>query len=482
MIDYIIVFLYLAITLVAGLMSGRGIKDMKDYSVADRNYPTSVLVATVTATVIGAENILAMSQRVFESGIVYIIVCMALPLEKLMIAKWIAPKIGRFQHMLSVGDIMGSLYGRVGKMATGLSGFMLSIGFVGAQVCAIGYFCQFFFGLPSFMGVVIGASIVIVYSAVGGIRAVTYTDVIQFMVLLVTIPIMSNVALDIAGGYGGLSLGLPREHLSIMPHDRTVAHYVTLFILFSIPFLDPAFMQRMLMSRNTHQIELSLKLTAVIQFIFYTIVGVLGLAALVVAPHIDAKNVVPYLINNVLPSGVKGLTVAGMLAVIMSTADSYLNAGSVAFIHDFLKPLCGNKITGKQELLLARMTVVVMGVASIVAALSKQCIMDIVLMFCNFWAPVVLVPLIAGIFGFQATKRAFIWSVISGVVTCLLWIRFMEPITGFDGLVPSIVANGLALFLVDRGNLKYTKIINHGYYQQPIKQTPEDAVVVDVSV
>lgn len=459
MIDLSIIIAYLLITIVVGFVKGRNVTTMKDFSVASYNYSTPVIVATISATLIGGETIFGITEKVYDEGLIYILACMALPLSTALLAFVLAPRFGRFHGMISVGDVMGSFYGKPGKVITGIAGVLLSVGYVGAQVSAIGYFCNYFLDIPYIVGILLGSGVVIAYSTLGGIRAVTATDVIQFGVLIIAIPMICNIGLNIVGGYNALLEALPQKHLSLSPRDINYFHYGGLFILFSIPFLDPAITQRILMTKDIRQASMVMKITALIELPFTVTVCVIALVAFSINPDLDSHLVAPYLINTILPEGIKGLCLAGMLAIIMSTADSYLNAASITIIHDVIKPLRKKAISDRQELNLTRISTFALGIFAIVAAVSFEGIMDIVISFCNFWGPVVLIPLVSGLFGYKASKTAFVAAAVAGVSTFLIWVFWCEGHLGVDSFMPSIAANaaiffGLNEYLKRKGSLK----------------------------
>ena len=125
-IDLTIIVLYLLVTLAVGLYQGRKISSMKDYAIADRNYATPVMVAAVFATWVGGESTLGMAEKIFSVGLVFIFIFFGSSLNKLSIAYLIAPRMKKFEGMISIGDMMESSYGRVGKIITGTAGTLFT--------------------------------------------------------------------------------------------------------------------------------------------------------------------------------------------------------------------------------------------------------------------------------------------------------------------------------------------------------------------
>ena len=294
------------------------------------------------------------------------------------------------------------------------------------------------------------------------------TDVIQFGVLLIAIPMICNVSLNTVGGYQALFEALPESHMTLIPEGESPWKYVGLVLTFSLPFLNPAITQRLLMSKNTKQMATAMKVSACIEIPFYWMLSVIGCVAVTLFPNIPSSHAIPTLIAEMLPLGLKGITIAGMMAVIMSTADSVLNAASVTFVHDILKPSMKNQMNSKLELKIAKFFSAIFGILSIIMALSFESVVDIIVNSFSVWGPVVVIPLYAVIFDIKANSKIFVKSVLAGVLTLITWKFFaLENYFGFEALVPSMLANGLTFFIcvwIDRKkNRKIcgAKIVTH---------------------
>jgi solute:Na+ symporter, SSS family len=431
MIDSIIIASYLAITLFIGIYAGRGIKTMRDFAIASKTYSTPIMVATISATLIGGESILGLSEEMYKYGIIYLVICIGFVLNSFIIAFFLSPHIVKFDYAISVGDIMHKHYGKFGRILTGAAGMVLAAGYIGGQISGMGFIFHSFFGLPHVYGIILGLGIVILYSSFGGIRAVTATDVIQFVILIVAVPMVCNVGLDMVGGFGQLIEKIPSSHLTLSPSGETPWHFVALFFLFLIPDLDPAFTQRVLMAKDVKQARNSMLITGCMELIFFILVMVISFTVLVMKPDLDPHLVVNYLIDTVLPTGIKGFVVAGMLAIIMSTADSYLNVAGISFVHDVVRPLRQTKLADKYELRLTRVSTLIIGVIALYGAINLESVMEIVLNFISFWALVIVVPLYAVIFNFKVDKRSIIACFMAYIITLFSW-KYIIPIYNID--------------------------------------------------
>ncbi len=449
-IDIAIIAFYLSITLAVGVYAGRHIHTMREFAIGNRNYSDIIMVSTIFGTWVGGGLTLGMSEKIFLVGIAFIFVCFGNTLNKILVALFIAPGASKFHDKISVGDIMQQDYGQVGKIIAGISATLYCVGSLTVQIGAFGYLFNFFFATPPLFGILVGFGIVVTYSFNGGIRAVALTDAIQFIVLIVAIPALANIALTKVGGYSGMIEALPASHLTLFPEETNPYKYFWLFIIFALPLLEPPMMQRILMARDVNQIKRSLYICSAIEIPFYIFIGCIGLVTYILAPDLQSNLTIPHLINIALPVGIKGFVVAGMLAILMSTADSHLNAASVAMVHDVIKPLTKSQMSGKAELWMAKLVTLVLGIFAVIAATMSSNLVDFILATWNCWSAVTVVPLFATLFGYRGTPHSFVICSIAGFSTFFVWqVCDIEGMFGVHSLLPSLAVNFIAFTAVN---------------------------------
>src|SRR5690606_16525402 len=168
-----------------------------------------IMVATMTATMIGSGLTLGFISSVFSTGIIYIFISLGNPISPLIVAQVFVSRIEKFSDCISIGDIMAKSFGKNARIITGICGALHCAAAVGAQISAIGFVVQYFLEVPYFAGVLIGCGTVIAYSTMGGVKAVTATDVLQFAVLIIAIPMVCNFALNTVCGFSALLEKVP---------------------------------------------------------------------------------------------------------------------------------------------------------------------------------------------------------------------------------------------------------------------------------
>lgn len=447
MIDLSIVILYLLGMLVIGVWQGRGIRDMEEYAVTKHKYSGLVMGVALSATILGGGSTVGIAEKVFSVGLIFVLAVVGQPINKLFIAHFVAPKMDRFRGMISAGDIMGSFYGKPGRVITGVVGGLMSVGLLGAQISALGYLFHYFLDVPYVYGVALGSGIVTIYTVTGGIKAVTMTDLFQFGILIIAIPMICGVSLYELGGWTKVLERVPSGHIFIAEDTGLMLRHIVLLLVFMIPLLNPAIIQRLLMTKNSKESVKGIMITACISLGFLVIAGFIGLIALATNPALEANLALPYLINTVLPVGLKGLAISGMLAVIMSTADSNLNVAGITIVHDVIKPLRRGELSEIGELRLTRLVTFALGAMGVVVCLFNKSIYDIILGSFMVWGPVVVVPFYAGLFGLNASTRTFLLSAIAGVSMWIVWDIVLKSNLGVNALIPSILANGVVFAL-----------------------------------
>jgi len=447
-VDNIIVILYLLIILFVGIWAGKGINSLTQFSVAGRSFKSMVIFATLSASFIGGGFSMGNAEKVFLFGIVNIFALWGFSLKEILVARFIAPRMAAYQSAISVGDIMGFHYGRTAKIITGIFSVIVCAGILGAQIGSIGYIFKVFLNIPQIYGIMIGCGIVIIYSTVGGMRSVVFTDVIQFIVLSVGIPLTFFIGLQKVGGISAVTAAAPLSHFTFPGGYKTILAFISLFLTFLLgETLVPPYVQRLLLSNNTRNIRNGTLWSGLFSIPFFAITGGIGLIALTLNPELNPNLSMPFVIKEVLPTGLRGLVIAGVISIVMSSADSFLNAASISCINDVVKPLSKTKINQQQELFAVRFINLFVGVISIIFAIKIKSILDILIYSYNFWSPIVLIPLVAAILGIKTPRKSFFAGAFAGIVGVVIWNFILDNPRGIDGLIIGILCNSSVFFL-----------------------------------
>jgi len=444
-IDIIIVISFLVINLIVGLYSGKSIKTIKEYAIGNRNFSTATIAATIVATWLSGASFTVTTTETYNNGLYFIIPGLGDAMSFFIISYLYAPRMAEFLGKLSVADAMGSIYGKHIRSITAVSGIFPAVGNVAMQFSILAALLNSWLGIPGIYAIAASSLIIITYSTFGGIKSVTFTDMIQFFAFGVVMPIIAFVIWSALPEAETVFNSINQHpsfnyHAVFDYHDPNFLNILFLFLFFMIPGIDSAVFQRISMARNTIQVSKSFIIAGffviICDLIVNTFIGVMLVADN--APPLDSGNVVPYIVNHYLTNGFKGLFIIGIMAMIMSTADSYINSSAVLFAYDISETM-NLKLTERKHLLFVRIAAFLIGIFALLLSLFLNNLLELVLATYSFYMPIVSVPLILAIFGFRSSSRAVLIGMTAGFIT-VMYFKFFSEI---DSIVPGMVANAI---------------------------------------
>ncbi|XWN35111.1 MAG: hypothetical protein ROO73_06000 [Roseivirga sp.] len=236
---------------------------------------------------------------------------------------------------------------------------------------------------------------------------------------------------------------------------------------------QPAAMQRILMAKDSRQLRQLYLVTAATDCSFRLVTMLIGLTGLVLYPTIEANSLISHIVGESLPVILKGLAIAGILSMVMSTADSNLHAAGLTLTHDVVKPLCKKIQLDIDELRWARYSTLLIGLSAILMGLQATNLLSLSLLALKFTGPILSFPLLTGILGLKPTKRAFyIASAITSIVFVVSNTLLAEEHRHLDVLI-STVTNGIALLgahMVEHSGLVIVKRDFEGTIEEDLGQ------------
>ena len=398
----------------------------------------------LAATWIGGGVLSQTIAETYKQGLYFIIPVIGDSLVLLVVGYCLAPRMAEFIGKLSIAEAMGSLYGKSVRTITTLIALISCIGAVAVQFKVSATILQMFFNVSSYYAVLISAIIVIVYSSIGGIKAVTFTDIIQIFTFATIIPIISFIIWGSIGNPHKV-YSLITEH-PLFDYKQVFNFYnpkffdsVLLFLFFIIPTLEPAIFQRISMAKNTTQIRKSFVVASFICLVISFSICWVGILLLADNQNLNPNTLLPYIIDNYSYTGLKGLIAIGIMGVIMSTSDSYLNSAAVLFSNDLCKPL-GIKWFTDHQLSLARVSSLIIGIIAYFLAFNTKSILELTFLIWGSYMPIISTPLLLAIFGFRSTPKSVIVGMSAGIITMLVFKIFNFKI---DSTIPAMIINTL---------------------------------------
>ena len=460
-IDFIILAVYLVFIMWVGVRSGKKVKNDDDFFTAKKSFGPFVLLATVCATTLGGSAVMGRAGLGYTNGIECLMTALPYAIG-MIIFSGLSGKIHDVGSKHNVSSIPGVFEVRFGKQSKIVIAIMIAFAMLGTVASQVTVTATIFkllgnnIGLSYEVAAIIATLVFIIYTASSGLFGVVYTDVIQFIVLTVFVYIMVPVS-SIAeiGGLGAFLSNIDKSYL--VPHvdGRIIGDIVSYFV---ITLASAEMWQRAFAAKDRKTAKRGLFLGTMAYAVCMVLVLVMALAAQQLLPNIketfgSTDVVIPALATTFLSAGLSGLALAGILSVMMSTADSYLLVSVQTVVSDIGKTLKPD-MDEKRTLLWSRIMTVVMALGALVIALYIKSAYSILTMIYNFYAAAAGIPALAALYWKKATAPGIIAANIGGFVVCAAWKIAGNPF-GLGGTLPGAIV--CAILLVTVSLLTYKK-------------------------
>ena len=440
-IDIAIVIGFLIFNLGVGLYFGRNVQNIKDYALGGRNFSTATLSAAIIATWVGGDNFSLYLSESYTEGLYFILSSFAALAAFLIIGYIYAPRMQEFLGDLTIAESMGKLYGQKVRIITSIFGFIVIASLVSMQFKISATLLSHLLGSSGLYTTIVSAGIVILYSSFGGIRSVTFTDIVQFFTFGTIVPV---IALIVWSGIDDVEIiantvqnnSLFDIGLLLDYETPRFWSFLTLMLLFLIPGFDPSIFQRISMSKDPKQLKKAFTNAAIAVLVVQLLISWISILILSKDSSLSSENLFGYILDNYSYPGLKALFVIGIMTMVMSTADSSLNSGAVMFSHDIA--LSMNLIKPKYELVVSRLASIFLGLIALFMALWFDNLFDLFIFGYSFYMPVVTVPFTLAVLGFRTSGRTALIAMTCGFFASLGWM-YLD--TEVDSVIPGLLVN-----------------------------------------
>jgi Na+/proline symporter len=192
-VDIVIFIGFLVVNLIVGLSYSKQIKTIKDYSLGNRDFSTAALISTIVATCVTGRGFFIILSKTYSDGLYYLIPTIFIIAQMFITVYFLIPRMGEFLGSTSVAEAMGDMYGKEIRLITAICGILKMVGGIAVQFKVFGNIFNYFLGMDPTYAIFLASAIVIIYSSFGGIKAVTYTDMIQFFTFGFVVPLIGII-------------------------------------------------------------------------------------------------------------------------------------------------------------------------------------------------------------------------------------------------------------------------------------------------
>jgi SSS family solute:Na+ symporter len=436
-----LVIFYLLCTIAIGLWAAKRVKNTADFAIAGRHLPLIMIVTTTFATWFGSETVLGIPAKFVQGGLHGVVedpfgagTCL------ILVGLFFASKLYKMT-LLTISDYYRERYGRVIEVVCSLIIILSYLGWVSAQVTALGLVFNLLsagaISIP--LGMVLGTASILAYTLFGGMWSVAVTDFIQMIILVSGLAVIAVFAAGQAGGADKVvELAVSKDLFQFLPEPSFVQVVAFLgaaitMMLGSIPQQDV--FQRVMSARDVNAATRGPVIGGACYIMFAFVPMFLVVSALIIMPERaaslideDPQMVLPTLVLERMPFIMQVLFFGALMSALKSTASATLLAPSVTFVENIWRQFYPRQ-GDKQELRTMRIAVLVFSVCVCTYAIALQGtpIYDMVSGAYQVTLVGAFVPLVSGLYWKRATTQGAIFSIVLGILT---WVMFLATPAG----------------------------------------------------
>ena len=459
-IDLAIVVVYVVSLLAYGLYQARNVKTSEDFLVAGRTVGILGLTSTLVMAELNSATLMAFAGIGYSAGFS----AMVLPFfvfsgPFLVYAVTVAKKWKRL-NAVSVNALFSQRFGDTTSLVTTIVLILVYSWLCSVYLKAAAFVFEVAFGIGLTQTVLIMCSVVLCITLAGGLMSVIWTDVVSFLITIVVIPIMFVIAWQKAGGMEGLSQVYPEQYLGINlvqnwsdPVLSTQFMVAFFFLIVLIYFSMPHIAQRVFAGKSERTAFWAVCLNAVITACLYALV--MGAAALAKTawPDLTGETMslsFAHVVVDWLPTGLRGVTLGIIFAICQTTMCAIWNTDAAMIENDVYSRFINPNPTDRERLLVSRVVTVLLGVLTIILALTLIKYLMTSLLITNILLAMLFFPCVTGFYVWQVNQQGALASMAvclaTGVVTMVM--KWGPEGLDFNSWMPIYVSAVLPLTFV----------------------------------
>lgn len=423
-IDSGIIICYLIFVILVGFYFGKKHEDAEDYFLAGRNLTWPIIGFSLFASNMSSNSLVGLAGAGYKDGFsVYSYEWMAV-LVLIIFAVFFLPFYLR-NKIFTIPEYLEKRYSYIVRAyASGIAIVLNVLVDIAATLYAGGLVINLIFPQFALWQIIIGLALVAgVYTITGGLSSVMYTDAIQAVILILGSTLITWFAYDKIGGWDAVTAITSPEHFDIMkPASDEVLPWPAVFtgvLLLGFYFwgTNQYITQRTLASKNLRQGQWGAMFAGFLKLSILFIMIFPGAFARVLYPEMTEMDMIyPTMLFDLLPTGLLGIVLAGLIAAMMSSLDSGLNSVSTLFTMDFVTRLRPD-LSSKQLMTIGRITTTVIMVIAIIWApqIGKfEKLWDYLQNTLAWFCPPIVALFVMGLFSKRSNNTGAVLSIILG--------------------------------------------------------------------
>jgi SSS family solute:Na+ symporter len=377
----------------------------------------------------------------FKSGFLFLGIGLAYAVQNILVGLFVAPRLRALPDCHTLGDAIGQKYDRKCQILAGVISVSVCTFFAAVMAYAGAVVLNDIFGFQKFWSAIIVVALTALYTTFGGLRASVITDAFQFTAFAILLPV--TLLLALAFHFGGGAANFVKEASAATAQGLSSTSGVKIVGLLAAFLLGetliPPYANRALASKTTRISGNGFILAGLFSVVWFMVMISLGVVGRNIVPTVgDEDKVLLNLVKSIMPPEGYMLLLVILVSVVMSSLDSLLNAGAVAFAEDIVKPFV--KLTDRSALNVGRWATVVIAAIAAAGAVFVPSIIAGLLICYTIWASAILPALIIGLWAKRPRPLGAIMSMSVGILVAMIAIIFLFV---FPGEIEVIIIPGL---------------------------------------
>ena len=455
------IIIYLLITVGIGAWSSKLIKNSNDFVLAGRQLPLFLSASALFATWFGSETIFGASSEYLDHGLQGVIedpfggaLCL------ILFGMFYLRPMYRM-NVLTIGDVYKQLFGK--RVEFFASIFMIPpyFGYVAAQLVALSLIFTTVADISISTGIIISAGIVVFYTFLGGMWAISITDFIQTTLIVVGLIWVAILVAQKAGGVMPILDAAPEGSFQFFPDANPISwmNYLGAWIILGLGSIPSQDIYQRVMSAKSEKVAIR---STYLAGGFYVTIGLLplfiALGAKYLYPEIYLENkqlLLPEMVLRHSGMHVQILFFGALMSAIMSTTSSGLLAPSAIISENLIRPYFGSRLKDKHFLWILRINIISVAIIATLMAQWKTNIYELVASASILMLVSLFIPLTAGLYWKRASEMGAIMSIVFGMIAYLGLSAIDLP------FYPHLPALGISAFAMVMGSIIFPEKTNH---------------------
>ncbi len=444
------IVVYIAATLAIGFWASKRVKTTNDFTLAGKNLPMVLVGVTIFATWFGPELIMGVPGLFVEEGIQGIIIdLLGSFLCLILVAYFYAKKLYRM-NIVTISDFFKIRYGKSLELASSIIQVYTYFFWIAAQFVALAYLFNSILGISIQNGIFLGATIVVIYTYIGGMWAVSITDLLQSVLILIGLMILLVSIIDASGGLTPILADNPEGFYDFFPESGLYnwTDYIAMWMAFGIGAIPAQeIYQRVFSAKSEKAGRKGIILSAFLIIFIGSIPLIIGLGAAKLHPELmgadHGQNLVPAMVTQYTSLPVQMLFFGALISAILSTSSGAMLSPATIIGENLIKPYMPN-ISDKQLLLSTRISVIAVAGISCLFAFNDSNIHRLVVQSAVLLLVCLFIPLTFGLYWKKASNFGAWTSILIGGISWFICDRLE---TRIDPRICGVVASSIGMIV-----------------------------------